>query len=349
MPSGYTFGEKRSTFHGADAQADVAKVISVPSHTDGDLNQHIVQIQTDPDDPNSTAWVPVNTMAIGDVVMPVEGDTVRVAYEKGNRPVVTGIRYNADDGQADPRLPEYGPGHRRIGHEPTDAHVEIFPDGTVEICSAQNKPLLLCGGTQQVFLFEDFQYQPNGTYFQVPFDRVETRLLSQDFMDEHSITTTEDTAQLPLWDDSTYEWVIPQQSESEWREADPRGSLWTVSADIRFEMIKPQTACEVGLFIREKNEPLSAMQLVESAIAHGSHQETIPAVTVDLSCTERFPDESRLSIHVRSTDGGLLSSNALTYNQSPYPIQSDVAGEVENWDRRFERVRQTNMSITQDG
>lgn len=357
MPSEYTESEKRGAIHGTDVAFDTARVVGVPGHVSGDTNQHQVEVQTNPKDPNSSVMATVHTSSVGDVNIPNEGDIVRVGYEKGEQPIVLGTRYTVKDGVADPRLPEYGPGHRRISggnsdiEPPDDGHLELYPDGTVELQPAPGKPLILGGGTQQVFLYEDFTYQPNSDYFMIPFDRVETRLLSQQFLDEHSIQDEQDTAQLPLWDDATFEWVIPKEPESKWREPDPRGALWTVQSDIRFEMIMPQTACEVGLFIREKDQPFSDLQLVESSIGHGSHQNPIPALNVDLSCTERFPYESRLSIHVRSVPGGgVISSNALTFDRSPFPINSVKAGGlVENWDERLPRVRQTNVSLTRSG
>lgn len=342
MPSGYTFSEERGTFHGADAQYDVARVVNVPTHEPGDDQQHLVQIQMDNTDPNSVVWAPVVVDAIGDINMPVEGDTVRVAYEKGGQPVVISNRYTAQDGQADPRLPKYGPGHRRIVGGPQDdeyehdSRLELYPDGTVELQSAPERPLIIGGGTKQMFLdpTEDQEFEPNGDFFKVEFDQVNTRLLSQQFLDSNNIEDIDDVEQVPQWDNTTYEWIIPEVT-SEWRDPDPRGELWTVDATVRFEAVDTETACEVGLFIREEGDGPSEGEFVSSQTAHASHDVPMGAVTVDFSYKERFPQQSRLSFHARSMPGGgVLSSDPLYYDSVYRPIDTDSYGSIEFWSGR---------------
>lgn len=353
MPSGYTMSESRGAFHGQDAMFDVARVVNVPSHEPGDNQQHLVQIQTDPNDTNSVVWAPVAVSAVGDINMPVEGDVVRVGYEVSGQPIVLSIRYRVENEQADTRLPKYGPGHRRIVGGPQDddythdSRIELYPDGAIELQPAPGKPLILGGGEQSVFRDPetDFEYQPNGDFFQMEFDRVNDRVLSQQFMDEHDIETIEDTDQLPMWDDETYEWVIPD-SDSEWRDPDPKGGVWTVETTIRFEKVESQTACEVGLFIRGEDDAMSDGQLVNTQIEHVSHQQDIAALTVDFSYTDRFPQESRLSLHVRSSpSGGIISSDPLTYDGTEESITSDLYNEVELWDEYETSARETMASI----
>lgn len=347
MPSGYTYAEKRASTHGTDVAFDIGRVVQIPSHEPGDKNQHLAKVRIDPNDPNSSVWCPIQVQAIGDVNTPVEGDLVRIAYEKGGKPVIIGPRYRNEGAQADSRIPKYGPGHRRISHEPTDAHLELFPDGTVELKPEIGKPLILGGGQQAVTLRKDFTYQPDETFYKLEWDNVETRLLTQDQLDEYEIGNHEDVDKLPCWDENTWEWVIPKQ-ESEWREPDPRGTQWTVEGNVRFEKIAANTICELGLFIREKNDSPSDGQLVASRTAQGNASQS--ALTIPYSITERFPDESRLSLHIRSkSGGGVISSNPLTIDNSPQGIQSDEYGEVENWDKRFPRARQTFFSISQTG
>lgn len=347
MPSEYTVSEDRASVHATDVAYDIGRVVQVPGHRNGDRNQHLVKVQIDPDDANSAVWADVSIAAIQDVNIPVEGDTVRIAYEKGGQPVVDSIRYTVENSQADSRLPEYGPGQRRIGHEPTDAHLTLFPDGAVELSPKAGEPLILGGGTQTVFQHEDFTYSADETFYKLEFDAVETRSLTQDQLDEFDIESTDDVSQLPMWDNSTFEWVIPKH-ESEWREPDQRGSQWTVNGCIRFEKLQQGTLCELGLFIREKNDGPSDGQLVGTRTAHASASQS--ALTIPYSFTERFPQESRLSLHVRSkSGGGIISSNALTQDGSPQNIQSDAYGSVENWDMRFPRVRQSYCAIEQTG
>lgn len=344
MPSGYTAATDRATTRATDFAYDVGRVVAVPPHESGDKNQHLVRVQIDPSDPSSAVWAAVAVDAIGDISIPIEGDTVRVGYEKGGRPVVESIRYLQENGQADSRLPRYGPGHRRISHEPTDGHLEIFPDGTVELQPAPEKPLIIGDGEQAMFRHTDFQYQPNETFYKLEFNRVETRLMSQDLLEEYDITSVNQQHKLPLWDEQTFEWVIPKR-ESEWREPDPRGAQWTIEGTVRFEKIMQGTLCEVALFHRGKDDGPQDGQLVDVVQEHGAVNQS--SLTVPYSFTERIADESRLSIHIRSKQGGgLISSDPLTLDGSQQNIQSDDYGSVEMWDDRTPQARMTYCSIT---
>jgi len=103
---------------------ETGTVTTVKSHTQGDAIGHHVEVQSDFFEESITAEVPVTQL--GDVSLPSEGSKVAIGLRVNERPIVLGSRYGTDD-----TIPEYEPGTRRIGHQPTDTHVEIQPDGTV--------------------------------------------------------------------------------------------------------------------------------------------------------------------------------------------------------------------------
>lgn len=101
-------------------------VTSAPPHVDGDNVRHHVEVSPDFTDQSYPAEVLVTQN--GDVTVPQEGEDVFIGMRPDERVVVLGVRYNRNDD-----LPEYEPGLRRIGHNPTNSFIELQPDGTVHI------------------------------------------------------------------------------------------------------------------------------------------------------------------------------------------------------------------------
>jgi len=111
---------------GAIRSFATAVVTSSPEHTSGDDVKHHVEVSPDFTDQTHIAEVAIAQK--GDVTIPSEGDEVFITMRPDRRMVVTGVRYERDDD-----IPPYQPGLRRIGHGPTNSHIELRPDGTVHI------------------------------------------------------------------------------------------------------------------------------------------------------------------------------------------------------------------------
>jgi len=101
-------------------------VTSAPEHVSGDKVKHHVQVSPNFTNQSYPAEVPITQN--GDITVPTEGQDVFLIMRPDERMVVAGVRYERGD-----TIPEYVPGLRRIGHSPTDSHIELRPDGTVYI------------------------------------------------------------------------------------------------------------------------------------------------------------------------------------------------------------------------
>jgi len=101
-------------------------VTSAPEHVSGDNVKHHVKVSPNFTDQTYSAEVPITQN--GDITVPTEGQDVFLIMRPDERMVVAGVRYERGD-----TIPEYVPGLRRIGHGPTDSHIELQPDGTVYI------------------------------------------------------------------------------------------------------------------------------------------------------------------------------------------------------------------------
>lgn len=105
---------------------ETARVVTAPSHEDGDGGCHAVEVTPEMMDESVIADVRVGQ--VGDVAIPSEGSKVIIGYRVNGRPIVLGQRYSENDD-----IPDYESGERVIGHPLSDARVRLASDGTVHV------------------------------------------------------------------------------------------------------------------------------------------------------------------------------------------------------------------------
>lgn len=125
MVNPFADAKKQARSTAEAAALDFCEVVEVQSNAG-----HTARVSIKGDRGNSrvvSAIVPTD----GDVSVPQKGDIVAVGYAKGNKPVVLGTVYTADDD-----IPQYEAGERVLGAPGTSAQIKFNADGSIDIDGA---------------------------------------------------------------------------------------------------------------------------------------------------------------------------------------------------------------------